>query len=232
MIKGEQTMSKLIYHGSKDIIKIPQYGLGKVHNDYGQGFYCTETLELAKEWAVDFKRDGYANHYVLEEENLNILYLNSDQYCIMHWLALLLANRSFDVSATLAKAAKEYILDNFLLDVSTYDVIVGYRADDSYFSFAEDFIKGVISYRQLNNAIHLGNLGEQIVLKSTVAFEKIKFVESEYVSSLEWYAKKAARDAAAREEYFQAERSNYQKGDLYITQILNEEMKADDTRLR
>lgn len=225
-------MNKIIYHGSKNIIEIPQYGVGKRYNDYGLGFYCTENISLAKEWSVDYKRDGYANFYCLEDSQLKTLYLNSSEYCIMHWLAILLENRRFDVNTALAKAAKEYILSNFLLDTSEYDLIIGYRADDSYFSFADDFIKGVISYRQLNNAMHLGKLGEQIVLKSEKAFDKITFLESEYVSAKEWYVRKAARDEATRNEYFHAERSNYQKGDLYITQILNEEMKADDSRLR
>lgn len=225
-------MSKIIYHGSQNVIETPQYGLGKLHNDYGLGFYCTESIELAKEWAVDYRRDGYANCYCLDDNQLNTLYLNSSEYCIMHWLAILLENRRFDVNTALAKAAKEYILSNFWLDTSRYDMIIGYRADDSYFSFADDFIKGIISYRQLNNAMHLGNLGEQVVLKSREAFEKISFLESEYVSAKEWYVRKASRDAEARNEYFHAERSNYQKGDLYITQILNEEMKSDDSRLR
>ena len=131
----------------------------------------------------------------------------------------------------LARAAKEYILDNFLLDISEYDIIIGYRADDSYFSFAKDFISGAISYRQLNNAMHLGKLGEQIVLKSPKAFEALRFIDAEYISADEWYVKKAARDDEARYAYFSIERSRYQKGDLYITQILNEEMKADDPRL-
>lgn len=225
-------MSKLIYHGSKDIVLTPRFGEGKPYNDYGLGFYCTESQDLAKEWAVDYQRDGYANCYELDDSQLKILYLNSEDYCIMHWLALLLANRRFDVTTPLAKAAKEYILSNFLLDVSEYDVIIGYRADDSYFSYADDFIRGVISYRQLNNAMHLGNLGEQVMLKSEKAFEKLLFLDHEYVQASEWYAKKAARDAAARNEYFNVEKNNYQKGDLYITQILNEEMKADDSRLR
>lgn len=225
-------MSKIIYHGSQNMIETPQYGVGKLHNDYGLGFYCTESIDLAKEWSVDYKRNGYVNYYSLDDSQLNTLYLNSNEYCIMHWLAILLENRKFDVNTALAKAAKEYILSNFLLDTSDYDLIIGYRADDSYFSFADDFIKGVISYRQLNNAMHLGNLSEQVVLKSREAFEKIFFLKSEYVSAQEWYARKAARDSEAREEYFHAERSNYQKGDLYITQILNEEMKSDDSRLR
>lgn len=225
-------MGKIIYHGSQQIIQTPQYGAGKLHNDYGQGFYCTEHIDLAREWAVDYKRDGYVNSYLLEDEGLKTLYLNSDEYCILHWLAILLDNRSFDVSTALAQAAKEYILKNFLPDTTGYDLIVGYRADDSYFSYADDFVRGVISYRQLNNAMHLGNLGEQIVLKSQKAFENIRFQKQEYVASGEWYARKAARDSAARYEYFHAERANYKKGDLYITQILNEEMKADDLRLR
>lgn len=41
-------MRKILYHGSLEIISTPMYGQGKVYNDYGQGFYCTESLELAK----------------------------------------------------------------------------------------------------------------------------------------------------------------------------------------
>ena len=39
-----------IYHGSPNIVTTV-FGEGKAYNDYGQGFYCTENLELAKEWA-------------------------------------------------------------------------------------------------------------------------------------------------------------------------------------
>ena len=40
-----------LYHGSENIIDVPTYGKGARHNDYGKGFYCTEDIELAKEWA-------------------------------------------------------------------------------------------------------------------------------------------------------------------------------------
>ena len=112
------------------------------------------------------------------------------------------------------------------------DIIVGYRADDSYFSFAQDFINGTISYRQLSNAMHLGKLGQQFVLKSKTAFERIRFVGCEIAESEEWYTRKQERDKAARREYFSVERNRRQRGDLYITQILDEEMKPNDPRLR
>ena len=80
--------------------------------------------------------------------------------------------------------------------------------------------------------MHLGKLGQQFVLKSPVAFERIRFTGYEVADSTEWYAKKMLRDKTARHEYFNVERNRFQRGDLYIVQILNEEMKPDDLRLR
>lgn len=225
-------MLKKIYHGSKDIIEKPVFGEGKTYNDYGLGFYCTDTLDMAKEWGVDKNRDGYANIYEIDVDTLNILNLNEEKYSILHWLAILLENREFDIPSALALEAKEYILNNFRVDYQKYDVIIGYRADDSYFSFAQDFINGTISYRQLTNAMHLGNLGQQFVLKSKKAFDGIKFSGYEIAESQIWFAKKELRDRSARREYLDVERNKRQRGDIYITQIMDEEMKPDDERLR
>ena len=146
--------------------------------------------------------------------------------------SFVLVNRRFDVSVGLVKAAKEYLLDNFLLDISEYDVIIGYRADDSYFSFAQDFINGAISIRQLGNAMKLGNLGTQFVLKSKKAFDAIYYKGYEIAEASLWFSKKELRDKVARRQYFDAEKNKRQRGDLYIVQILDEEIKADDPRLR
>ena len=220
-----------LYHGSKDIIEKPLYGYGKPYNDYGLGFYCTDVQEMAMEWAVAKERDGYANAYELDCEGLNILDLNAPQYSILTWLAILLENREFEASGPLAFEAKEYLLKNFMIDYRSYDAIIGYRADDSYFSFAEDFISGAISYRQLNNAMHLGKLGQQFVLISPKAFERVQFTGYEIALSSEWYARKMLRDKSARREYFSVERNRRQRGDMYITTIMDEEMKLYDPRL-
>ena len=225
-------MIKELYHGSQNIIEKPLFGYGKPYNDYGLGFYCTENLEMAKEWGVGKDQDGYANCYKIECDGLRLLSLNAPEYCILNWLAVLLKNREFDVPSGLALEAKEYILTNFSVDYDSADVIIGYRADDSYFSFAQDFINGTISYRQLNNAMHLGKLGQQFVLKSRTAFERIRFVGSDLAGSEEWYTKKMLRDQAARREYFDVERNRRQRGDLYITQIMDEEIMPNDMRLR
>lgn len=221
-----------LYHGSSEVIEIPEYGKGKTYNDYGLGFYCTKELDMAKEWAVGRNKAGYANCYELDERGLTLLDLNEPEYCILNWLAILLENRAFDTPSVLAAEAKQYIREYFLPSYKEYDLIKGYRADDSYFSFAQDFINGTISYRQLNRAMHLGRLGQQVVLKSRKAFDRIVFDGYEAVEPDEWFRKKYLRDKKARRDYFDVERNKRQKGDLYITQIMDEEMMSDDLRLR
>ena len=225
-------MIKRIYHGSEKRIEKPIYGYGKKYNDYGLGFYCTESIEMAKEWGVGYQRDGFANIYDFEMSGLTVLNLNDPEFCILHWLSVLLQNREFEITSVLANEAKDYLVANFSPDYLPFDIIIGYRADDSYFSFAQDFISGTISYRQLSAAMHLGKLGQQIVLKSEKAFSQIEFVDAEIAKADEWFAKKQFRDRSARSEYFNVELNKRRRGDLYITQILDEEMKADNERLR
>lgn len=59
--------TNLIYHGSDKIIKQPQYGFGNVRNDYGQGFYCTEEIERAGEWAAGQSESGHRGGEVSEK---------------------------------------------------------------------------------------------------------------------------------------------------------------------
>ena len=222
-----------LYHGSSNIIEKPEFGFGKKYNDYGLGFYCTESLEMAKEWGVGLEQNGYANCYELDADGLDVLDLNNpEQFCILHWLSVLINNREFDVPSGLALKAKEYLVREFAVDYENCDLIKGYRADDSYFSFAQDFLNGTISYRQLKNAMYLGKSGEQIVLKSSEAFERIRFEQFEVADHNIWYVRKMLRDKNARREYFDVEKNRHQKGDIYITHILDEEMKANDPRLR
>ncbi len=219
-----------IYHGSDHIIKKPEYNGSKKHNDYGYGFYCTEDADMAREWSASFDRVGYLNSYEVDINGLDILNLN--EYSILTWLSVLLKNRTFHLNSPLSKEAYEYLTGEFYIDIESYDVIRGYRADDSYFSFAQDFISGNISVSQLAKAMNLGGLGEQFVLKSKRAFERIEYIGYEETDGRIWYPKRKARDDKARKDYFSMDRMGYIRGDIYITRILDEEMKRDDARLQ
>ena len=222
----------IIYHGSENIIEQPTYGKGKRHNDYGKGFYCTEDKQLACEWAVDYNRDGYCNEYSLELDGLNVLRLNDDRYTILHWITVLLQNRTFDIQTDFAKEAITYLSENFSVTYDDVDVMVGYRADDSYFSYASDFVNNIISLQTLSRAMKLGKLGEQIVLKSEKAFSKIKYVTADEAKYIEWYNIKQERDRIARKNYQEMRNESWQKGNLYMMALLEQEVKSDDERLR
>ena len=171
----------IVYHGSDHIIEVPVYNGSKRTNDYGYGFYTTESLELAKEWACSDNTNGFANSYEVELSGLNILNLNAPEYNILNWLAILTKYRSYWQKTSIAEEAKNYLQQHFFVDPTPYDVIIGYRADDSYFSFVQDFVAGTISLSKLSEAMRLGKLGEQIVFKSKEAFSRIRFIEAEPV---------------------------------------------------
>ena len=221
-----------LYHGSDHIVEAPAFGLGKPYNDYGPGFYCTQHPDMAGEWAVGFDHDGFVNEYDFDTNGLEIVDLDALEFTTLHWLAVLLANRWFDVRAPIANEAREYLLANFVVDLSKADVVEGYRADDSYFTFAQDFINGTISYRQLGNAMRLGELGSQVVVKSERAFSRLQFLDAQEAPRSVWLPRRERRDREAREQYFDHERNARKKGDLFITHIIDEEMGPHDDRLR
>lgn len=222
----------ILYHGSTKVIEKPALGIGNPKNDYGLGFYCTENLELAKEWASTERSDGFANCYEIHSDDLSVLRLNDKPYHILNWLSILLQNRTFVLTQGLPFEAREYLLQHFLPEYEHYDLIVGYRADDSYFSFANAFLNNTISLEQLRKAMMLGKLGEQIVLKSEKAFERLVFKESVAVDSNLYYPKRMARDRQARED-FQKEKASVSTTDaIYMIDILRQNWTNDDPRLQ
>ena len=223
----------ILYHGSQRIVETPRFALGKINNDYGQGFYCTENNELAKEWACQVKHDGYSNKYSLSLDGLNVVHLTKGKFNILNWLAILLANRKFDINNAVGVNAREFILSHYMPDTENADIMIGYRADDSYFSFAEDFVNNGLSLHDLNLAMQLGNLGEQVVLLSERSFERIKFIDHEIADYRIYYPKRVARDQAAREAYANHKKNMQQMAsDIFILDIIREEMKNDDARLQ
>lgn len=224
-------MDKLItiYHGSKQIVEVPTFGEGKKNNDFGLGFYCTEINDLAKEWAVSSLRDGFSNKYTLDTEHLNILNLNSPEYTILNWIAVLVEHRVFSIKTPVARRAKRYLTDNFSVNVNAFDLITGYRANDSYFDYAESFLNNGISVEQLARAMELGKLGEQIVLKSKFAFSKIKYEGFDVAEKDKYYVLRKSRDDEANRLYFDMLE---EEGDgLYIQDIMRGGIKNDDPRI-
>ena len=214
--------NRIIYHGSVSIVDHPEYGKGKIHNDYGLGFYCTEDLALAKEWAVGDGIDGYANCYCLDLRGLKVLDLGRDA-TVLHWITILLQHRVFHLKSDISKTGKRFLIDHYSLPVDQYDVIKGYRADDSYFAYAEDFLNNAISLRRLEEALKLGRLGEQIVLKSKRAFGQIAFLSYEEAKAEIYYPLRQQRNLKARQEFLNNRKGGIYPEDIFLIDLMRRE---------
>lgn len=187
----------MLYHGSKYEVVSPEFGKGNPENDYGLGFYCTRELNLAKEWSVTANESGIVNKYSIDISGLKIL--NLQDLGVIDWLVILMNHRVVNFYNIVSETRRKRFLDKYKekYNLEEYDIIIGYRADDSYFSFVRDFIDERIYVEDLKELLLAGNLGLQYVLKSKKAFDKLKFIESENVDK-EYFKYRKNRDTNAR----------------------------------
>jgi len=224
---------KIIYHGSHNIVEKPVFGFGNPQNDYGLGFYCTEYIDLAKEWACDHISGGYANKYSYDLTGLKILDLNSPEYSIIHWISVLLKNRKVTIDTDIQLAAMNYVLENFHVDTESYDVICGYRADDSYFSYAHDFLSNGITVKRLKQVMKLGNLGNQIVIKSEKAFSRFTYLGYEEAPQNVYFPLRKKRDELARIAYLANRQGGVLPTDsMLMIDIVRGGYKGNDPRIQ
>lgn len=193
----------VLYHGSQQIIKSPIYGKGRRDNDYGLGFYCTQSIELAKEWGSRLGVGGFVNKYSINLNDLKILRLDTDtDIDLLRWVCILSENRDIanlsEIQASKLRELQSYFR---LPKYNSYDIITGHRADDSYFSSVRDFLTGAISLEMLGEAFKTGNLGNQVVIKSKKAFNRLRYLGSQKITSPVYQMNFMARDTFARNYY-------------------------------
>lgn len=125
-----------LFHGSPQIVAHPFYGGGRPYNDYGRGFIAPSISNWRASGAP--KKATTATLTSIASMAAALRFLNSPlrNYSTLHWLALLLEHRKIDLRTPVAQAGSEFLRAHYLLDAESFDVIVGHRADDSYFTFA------------------------------------------------------------------------------------------------
>ena len=195
-------MGKIIlYHGSPDKEIKPAFGLGENRHDYGKGFYLTENIDLAKEWAVCKPNvtNGWVHQYELDTDDLKIL--NFQEKDVLSWIAELMKHRDAADSKRYRMLSKRFI-DKYGIDTSGYDVIKGWRANASYFYIAKEFVRDNIDIDILKELLSLGGLGIQYCVKSELAYSKLQEVKEGLLSVdyTEFREKYNQRDISARQK--------------------------------
>lgn len=192
-------MEKIIlYHGTPDEVVNPVYGGGQDKHDYGRGFYLTEDIELAKEWAVcrPSQQNGWVHKYELDCTDLKIFDFQKKN--VLSWLAELMKHRDAADTKRYRMLAAKFI-EKYGIDVNSYDVIKGWRADASYFYIAKEFVRDNIDVEILEELLSLGGLGIQYCLKSELAFSKLREIDEILsVDYTEFNDKYNKRDIEAR----------------------------------
>lgn len=175
-------MSKIIlYHGSPNKVVVPKYGFGEEKHDYGKGFYLTENIELAKEWAVcrPDETNGWVHKFELETTDLKIL--DFQKYDVLSWLAELMKHRDASDTKRYHMLAKKFI-EKYGINTSDYDVVKGWRADASYFYIAKEFVRDNVDIEILEELLLLGGLGIQYCVKSELAYSKLTEIQPDLIS--------------------------------------------------
>ena len=177
-----------LFYGSKTLLQNPIYGYGNPANDYGLGFYLTDDQSLADLWAYQFQDGGYTITYDVDMKNLNILRLDdNNETNVLRWITLLVKHRFSYQQIIENKEIIDWLVSHFDVPIDYYDLIIGYRADDSYFNYSLGFVSGTISLETLSKAMKLGKLGLQYVLISKEAYKHIQFISSYKVPFKEDY---------------------------------------------
>ena len=221
-------MDRKIYHGSDRIVRTPAFGTGRQYNDFGLGFYCTEYPQYAAEWAVGTGKNGFVTSYSIDSDGLRIINLCSSQYTPLHWLGLLFNYREFDLSSDTAYRARDYINKYYSVDHQACDCIIGYRADNRCFMFAQDFLDAKLSYMSFRQAIAGDDSNRQFVLKSNRAFDRIIYTGYRPALGEEAFPVRRSREIRAMKSI----KPSLGSGDFFITDLIEEEVRPYDTRLR
>lgn len=191
----------ILYHGSPNKVVVPQYGFGEEKHDYGKGFYLTEDIELAKEWAVcrPNETNGWVHKYKLDTTDLKVL--DFQEYNVLSWLAELMKHRDASDSRRYRVLSKKFIAE-YGIDTNEYDVTKGWRANASYFYIAKEFVRDNIDIEILEELLSLGGLGIQYCIKSELAYSKLTEVKDELsmIDYNEFNEKYNKRDITARKK--------------------------------
>jgi hypothetical protein len=90
-------------------------------------------------------------------------------------------------------------------------------------------VNNEISLQQLGSAMRLGKLGEQIVLKSQEAFDRIHFTSYEIADHTGYYILRMQRDLGARSDWQNLLETDDEEG-LYIRDLIR--LTPDEEELK
>jgi len=129
-----------LYHGSNQIIKVPDLSKSRKYLDFGKGFYLSVAKKQAESRALSSRRffnKGIPTVNIYEyndlNNNLNIMIFNTAD---INWLDFVIANRRGE-------------------SVNQHDIIIGPTANDKTILTIDQYMQGIFA--------HLDNPKEMVI---------------------------------------------------------------------
>lgn len=151
-------MAIQVFHGGSVIVEVPRIRKTGYTKDFSWGFYCTKSHEQAVRWASR-NLTGYVNRYSFAKPvNLKVLHFPEMSNEWLNFIALCRSGKDHD-----------------------YDIVEGPMADDTIWSYVDDFLRGEISREAFWALAKFRHPTHQIVFHTEPALTCLKFEGSEII---------------------------------------------------
>ena len=147
--------TRILYHGSNQIVEFPEIRTAKYNKDFYFGFYCTIFPEQASRWATRYTGTGFVNEYIFTpNDSLKILFFPEMSE---EWL--------------------DFIASCRLGNPHDYDIVEGPMANDTIFSYVQDFVDGKITRAAFWELAKFKKPTHQISFHTAKALSALKFLK-------------------------------------------------------
>lgn len=204
---------KLLYHGSKSKIEGElSVRIGRVNNDFGQGFYAGESYEQAISFVSGFEKPSV---YYLDFDEQNLKYKKYEVN--QEWMMTIAYYRD-----VLEEYEDHPIVKSLIEESRNCDYIIAPIADNRMFQIINSFIAGEITDEQCKHCLAATHLGFQYVFISDKAIKQVKLIERCYISNneKEYYKNIRTEDTKLGDDKVKLAKRQYRGKGKYIDEIL------------
>ena len=203
----------LLFHGAKtDISGHISVEKSRRNNDFGQGFYCGESLEQSAMFVSNYP---HASLYMLDFDKTGMqeLRLGVEQ----DWMLMIAFFRG-----KLTAYENHPIIQRILNRLNGIDYVVAPIADNRMFQIIDSFIEGEITDVQCRHCLSATNLGNQYVFLTQRAADRIQILRKCYLASVEKeaYISIRSEDTEVSNDKVKIARKQYRGQGKYIEDIL------------
>lgn len=203
----------VLFHGAKTNIE-GELNLQKsrYNNDFGQGFYCGESLEQSAMFVSNFPKSSL---YIV---NFDRTGLNCKKFKVdREWMLTIAYFRG-----RLKEYEQSSTVHELIQSIQDIDYIIAPIADNRMFEIIDSFIDGEITDVQCRHCLSATNLGRQYVFTTQRALDQVKILTHCYLSQEEkmFYLESRKESEEINRDKVKVARKQYRGQGHYIEEIL------------